>query len=154
MKKINLSFMTFSFTILTLTSFVPSLALANMSDAVGRWKTIDDATGKAKSIVEIVSENGEIKGRVAELINPSEPNPVCKKCEGEKKNAPIQGLEIIWGLKPTGEGKWGNGRIMDPQNGKIYSCHLKLTDGGKKLEVRGYLGFSFAGRTQVWHRAD
>jgi uncharacterized protein (DUF2147 family) len=139
---------------LTLIVSLVSISSIALADVVGRWKTIDDATGKAKSIVEITRQGEEVKGRVAELINPSEPNPVCKNCEGDKKNAPIEGLEIMWALKPAGANEWANGRILDPQNGKVYSCFIKMIDGGKKLEVRGYLGFRFAGRTQIWHRAD
>lgn len=119
----------------------------------GKWKTIDDETGEPKSIVEIFQEGDEVKGRIVELINPPEPDPKCKDCPGDKKDKPIQGLEIIWGMKETDKGKeWTGGKILDPKKGKVYGCRLRLLDEGKKLEVRGFMGFSLLGRSQTWMR--
>lgn len=120
---------------------------------LGQWKTIDDETGKPKSIVEI-SQDGEIfKGHIKELINPAEPNPVCSKCTGDKKDKPTTGLEIIWDIKETKKGQeWGDGKILDPKNGKTYNCRLRLQDKGEKLEVRGFVGLSLFGRSQIWLR--
>jgi uncharacterized protein (DUF2147 family) len=120
------------------------------AQVTGKWKTIDDKTGDAKSIVEIYEQNGKIYGKVVEILNPARKNSKCDKCDGADKGKPIEGLVIIKGLKKDGE-KYTDGDILDPQKGKLYSCTIKL-DGKDKLDVRGYMGISMLGRTQVWHR--
>jgi uncharacterized protein (DUF2147 family) len=118
----------------------------------GTWKTLDDKTGQAKSIVVITEENGELTGKVTQVLQSDQgPNPVCKECDGERKNQPVTGMTILWGLKKDGE-EWDGGKILDPKNGKIYGCKMHLTDNGQKLEVRGFIGFSLLGRSQVWER--
>lgn len=116
----------------------------------GKWKTIDDKTGDAKSVVEIYEQNGKIYGKVVEILNPAKKNAKCDKCDGADKGKPIEGLIIIKGLTKDGD-KYTNGDILDPNKGKLYSCTIKL-DGKDKLDVRGYMGISMLGRTQVWHR--
>lgn len=128
-------------------------AQAESMSAEGNWRTIDDATGEAKSIVRIWNDGGELKGDIVELLNPSEPNPVCSECKGGRRNQPLEGLNILWGLQQDGD-EWVDGKIVDPQNGKEYSAQLKVTEGGSQLEVRGYLGFALIGRTQTWERLD
>jgi uncharacterized protein (DUF2147 family) len=118
---------------------------------VGLWKTIDDNTGKEKSLVRISEAAGVVSGRVEKLLHPSKPNPVCEKCRDDRHGKPIVGLSIIEGLKEHGE-VWEGGKILDPENGKIYTVRLKPIDGGKQLEVRGYLGPFF--RTQTWSRVE
>lgn len=120
------------------------------AQVTGKWKTIDDKTGDAKSIVEIYEQNGKIYGKVVEILNPARKNSKCDKCDGADKGKPIEGLIIIKGLKKDGD-KYTDGDILDPQKGKLYSCTIKL-DGKDKLDVRGYMGISMLGRTQVWHR--
>ena len=128
-------------------------AAAQAASPVGMWKTIDDETGKPKSIVRIWVAKGKLYGKITKLINPTEPNPKCDKCPSWAKDKPVVGLLIIWDLKKEeGEEWWDGGSIMDPKNGKIYRCKMRLTDGGKKLEVRGYIGFSLLGRSQTWHK--
>jgi uncharacterized protein (DUF2147 family) len=130
-------------------------ALADDATPVGKWKTIDDATGKPKSIVAIWEEGGKLYGKVDKLLDPKpdDPNPVCKKCDGELKDRPILGLRILWDLHKDGE-KWSGGKIMDPDNGKTYRCNITLTEGGKKLLVRGFIGMALLGRTQTWLREE
>jgi uncharacterized protein (DUF2147 family) len=118
---------------------------------VGLWKTIDDNTGKEKSLVRISEAAGVVSGRVEKLLHPSKPNPVCEKCRDDRHGKPIVGLSIIEGLKEHGE-VWDGGKILDPDNGKIYTVRLKPIDGGKQLEVRGYIGPFF--RTQTWTRVE
>ena len=120
------------------------------ADAVGRWKTIDDETGQAKSIVEISkAANGTYTGRIVELLRPSKPNPVCDKCKDDRKNKPITGMEIIRGMKKDGDA-WSGGSILKPDEGKIYKSKMQLIEGGKKLEVSGCV--SFFCKSQVWVR--
>lgn len=127
-------------------------ALAATSSPVGRWQTIDDATGKPKSIVEITDNGDELQGKVIKLLNPSKPNPTCDKCEGERKDQPIEGMTILWGIKQDGD-SWGGGKIIDPEKGKVYGAKLTPQADGSKLQVRGYMGISALGRTQEWVKA-
>lgn len=124
--------------------------------AVGRWKTIDDETKEAKSIVVITEVDGKLVGTIEKLFRKEgeDQNPKCEKCSGDKKDQPIIGMQILQGLKKDkgSETKWSGGEILDPKNGKTYSCKLEVVDGGKKLDVRGFVGFSLIGRTQTWVR--
>jgi uncharacterized protein (DUF2147 family) len=120
---------------------------------VGLWKTVDDATGKVKSVVSIWAENNKLYGRVQKLVDPDpkNPNPTCEDCSGDQKGKRVVGLRILWDLRKDGEG-WSGGSILDPESGKIYKCLLSVEDGGRKLKVRGYIGLSLLGRTQYWVR--
>jgi len=120
---------------------------------VGRWRTIDDASGKPASIVVIREENGKITGTIEKVYDsyPRESNPKCNACQGELKDKPIVGLKILWNLTRQGDG-WTGGMIFDPDSGKTYNCSLTLQDGGNKIKVRGFIGVSLFGRTQYWFR--
>ncbi len=127
---------------------------AESDSPVGKWKTFDDKTGRAKSIVRIREENGELTGKVLEVLeSPAGPHPVCRPCEGERKDQPVEGMTILWGAKKNGDA-WDGGEILDPQNGRIYHVSLTLLDNGQKLEVHGYIGISAIGRSQIWQRQD
>jgi uncharacterized protein (DUF2147 family) len=129
-------------------------ALADNASPVGKWKTIDDTTHETKSIVEITENGGLLEGKVLQVLKSEHgPHPVCVKCDGERKNKPIEGMTIMWGLKKDGD-EWSGGQILDPAKGKIYKVNLKLVDGGRKLDVHGYIGFSLMGRSQEWVRAE
>lgn len=133
-----------------MTALLLATQAAMAATAAGTWKTIDDETKQAKSLVEISeAPNGELTGKVIKLFN--NPDAVCDKCDGALKGKPIVGLTIMTGLKKDGD-DWENGKILDPKSGKVYSAKAKLIEGGKKLEVRGFLGISLLGRTQVWER--
>ena len=119
---------------------------------IGKWKTIDDETGDAKSIVEVYSKSGKIYAKVVEILDLEHKNSVCKKCSGEDKNKSILGLTIIKGLSKDGS-EYNSGEILDPKNGKLYKCALSL-ESKDKLKIRGYIGFSLLGRTQYWHRVN
>ncbi|XQA75060.1 DUF2147 domain-containing protein [Xanthomonas sacchari] len=130
------------------------LAHAADTSPVGRWQTIDDETGKPKSIVQIEqAANGTLSGKVVEILQSNHgPNPMCDKCDGERKGKPIKGMTILWGLKPDGTAVWDGGSVLDPAKGKTYKAKVTLTDGGKKLQMRGYIGIEALGRTQTWIR--
>ncbi len=140
-KRITLSLVALAATLLLL------MPTAFAQSPVGTWRTIDDETGKPKSHVEIYEQNGKLYGKITKLLNPSEPNPTCKKCSGAKKGKPIEGLVIIEGLKKDGD-EWEDGTILDPSKGKTYDCKLWLE--GDKLKVRGYVALFY--RTQTWQR--
>ncbi len=124
---------------------------------LGRWKTIDDETGKPKSVVLLYAEAGKLFGRIESLfVEPgAEPHPKCDKCDGDRKNQPVIGMVILWDLTQDKSGNaWGGGHILDPKNGKTYRCYVEPVDAGKKLKVRGYLGLALLGRTQHWLRQE
>lgn len=125
----------------------------DMNTPVGTWKTIDDVTQKPRSLVEIKEANGKLVGQIVELIRDpgEEPDPVCDKCIGALHNKKIKGMVIIWGMGKDGD-EWNGGRILDPKTGKIYKAKMLPSNGGKDLDVRGYIGFSMLGRSQTWHR--
>ncbi|MET0582894.1 MAG: DUF2147 domain-containing protein [Pseudoxanthomonas sp.] len=134
---------------------LPLLALsmsAMAADATGRWKTIDDKTGKVKSIVEISkAANGTFSGKVVEIVHSDKgPNPVCDKCGGANKNKPIKGMTILWNLKADGANEWSGGTILDPANGKTYKSKAELQAGGNELDVSGCIAFIC--RAQTWVR--
>ena len=129
------------------------LAAFAQNTPVGKWRTIDDKTGKPKSIVEIYeTTSGTLAAKVLEVLQSDKgPHPLCDACKGDRHNKPVEGMVIAWGLKHEGD-TWDDGRILDPHNGKEYSAKMTPIEGGQKLEVRGYMGFSLLGRTQVWIR--
>jgi uncharacterized protein (DUF2147 family) len=122
---------------------------------VGLWKTIDDQNGKERALIRITENNDEYQGRIEKIFpKPGDvPNPRCEKCDGRRRNQPILGLTIIWGLKKQGD-EYGGGEILDPETGKIYRVKMTPQDGGKTLDVRGFIGFSLIGRTQTWIREE
>ncbi|WP_045728305.1 MULTISPECIES: DUF2147 domain-containing protein [unclassified Xanthomonas] len=141
--------------ILTLVlSIALSVAHAADTSPVGRWQTIDDTTGKPKSIVQITqTADGTLSGKVSEILQSDRgPNPMCNACEGERKDQPIKGMTILWGLKPDGTAVWDGGSILDPVKGKIYKAKITLSKDGKQLQMRGYIGIEVLGRTQTWIR--
>ncbi len=137
-----------------LLNFLSLAALAADSPA-GLWRTIDDKSGKEKSLVRIAEVNGEWRGTIEKLFRePGEdPNPTCEKCPGDKKNKPVIGMTILTGLKKDKD-QWSGGDILDPQNGKIYRCKIWLEDKGRELHVRGFIGVALLGRTQIWIREN
>jgi uncharacterized protein (DUF2147 family) len=127
-------------------------ALAADLTPVGTWTTIDDATGKPKSIVQITESDGKLEGKVLQVLQSDQgPHPLCRECDGARKDQPVEGMVILWGVARDGE-VWDGGHILDPHNGKTYKVKLTLADEGRKLDVHGYIGFSLLGRSQVWQR--
>ena len=129
-------------------------ALADAGTPAGLWRTIDDKTGKERSLIRIVESNGVYQGTVEKIITrlpDDDPDHLCRKCEGARKDKPIIGMTILWDLRKEGD-HWSGGEILDPKNGKIYRARMKLVDSGRKLEVRGFIGISLLGRSQTWLR--
>ena len=135
-------------TAMTASMLMSTVAMAAPDGPAGHtWKTIDDETGEAKSHVKIVEVNNRLYGTVVKLLQ--DPRAICENCEGDKKDKPIQGMVVLWGLKKTGD-EWSGGKILDPKKGKVYRAKMWVEDG--KLQVRGYIGPFF--RTQTWHLVD
>jgi|TARA_R110000868_G_scaffold72169_7_gene210662 uncharacterized protein (DUF2147 family) len=130
--------------------FMTTVIFAQSQGVTGKWKTIDDQTGEAKSIIEIYEQGGKIYGKVIEILNPARRKGLCQNCAGEDRNKPILGLVVLKGLSKDGD-EYDGGKILDPQTGKVYKCLIALEEKDK-LKVRGYIGFSLIGRTQYWTR--
>lgn len=133
--------------------FTSAAAWAQNNSAVGLWRTVDDETGKPKALVRITEENGALQGRIEKLFREQneDQNPKCVACSDSRKNQPIIGMTIVSGLKKDGN-EYTGGEILDPAKGKVYKSKATLREGGKQLEVRGYIGAPMFGRSQVWHR--
>lgn len=127
-------------------------AFAQMTP-VGLWRQIDDETGKVQSEIRIIETNGVISGNIEMLTDPKDAVALCDKCADDRKDKPVKGLEIIRGLKKT-EGKdlWEGGTILQPSTGKIFKATMTPIEGGKKLQLRGYIAFFY--KTQTWIRVQ
>ena len=99
---------------------------------------------------------GVFTGRIEKLLAAdTKPDAKCDKCEDDRKDKPIVGMEIVRGVKKgDSEGLWDGGTILDSVEGKVYKVRMQPADGGKKLEVRGYIGMPMLGRTQTWTRVE
>ena len=119
---------------------------------IGRWITVDDNTGKEKSVVKLYKKDGVMYGRI-EMLFPEEgreDDPICTECEGDLKNKPVVGLLIIRGMKWNGS-EWEGGTIVDPENGVKYKAKIWIDpNNSNRLKVRGYYGVFY--RTQTWVR--
>ena len=131
----------------------------NALTPVGYWKTIDDTTGKPRGIVQLwTMPDKTLVGKIIKIYpRPGHsPNEACHACQGDKHNQPIVGMVFMEQLKQDQDNsnKWTDGKILDPQNGKTYHCNLLVTEQGKTLRVRGYIGLPLFGRSQEWHKLN
>jgi uncharacterized protein (DUF2147 family) len=132
---------------ITLLLFIISM---NAQSITGKWKTIDDATGKEKSVVEIFKKGDKYYGKIISIVNPAKRDKICEVCTDSRKGKPVLGMEIIKDLVQDDD-EFEDGTILDPENGKIYDCKIWLEDKNT-LNVRGYIAFFF--RTQEWIRVE
>ena len=124
---------------------------AHAQDPTGLWRTIDDKTGKIRGTVRLYLEDGEVFGKIDSTVDPKEAAGVCGLCPGDRKNKAIIGLVILRHMKKTNS-DWTGGDILDPDTGSVYRCKFKIIENGTKMTLRGYLGVSLLGRSQVWMR--
>lgn len=143
--------MTRTLAALALGAWFSTAAMAQMTP-VGLWQTIDDKDGTVKSEIRIVETAGVVSGKVEKILDPkAKPDEKCVECRDERKDQPILGMEILRGLKKSdGQDMWEGGNILDPKNGKVYRAAVTPIEGGKKLQMRGYIGPFY--RTQIWNR--
>jgi len=120
---------------------------------VGLWQTVSDVDGKPEGYIRLRLVGDELRGVIERGMPTDDPNDLCTKCPGERRNQRMIGLTIITGLHWQGD-HWGGGEVLDPKTGRIYRCRLRAVDSGRKLELRGYFGISLLGRTQTWLRAE
>ena len=130
-------------------SFIFSISLS-AQNIIGKWKTIDDATGKEKSVVEIFKRGDKYYGKIVSIVNPAKRDKTCIKCTDSRKDKPVMGMEIIKDLQQDDD-EYEDGTILDPENGKTYKCNVSM-EGEEKLKLRGYIGFAALGRNQIWNR--
>ncbi len=139
-------------TLFLIGSIVPIASpAAELASPIGLWKTVDDATGRAGALVRIYEKDGKLFGRIEKLFKTQAETPVCTACKDQRKNQPIIGLIIIRDIAREGDG-YGGGDILDPDSGSVYRCKMHLEQQGARLIVRGFIGFSFIGRSQTWQR--
>ena len=140
-------------TLATLLALSSLSALAQMTP-VGLWQTISDADGKATSEVRVIDTAGVVSAVVEKALTQNG-EPLCDKCTDDRKGKPKVGMQIIRDAKKAdGKDVWEGGNILDPNNGTVYKLRLTPIEGGKKLEVRGYVGTPLLGRTQTWVRVQ
>lgn len=132
--------------LLVLLALQTNIMAAAGDDALGRWVTVDDKTGKQKSVMNLYKQGDKLFGKIEKLM-PGAAFTECNKCKGADKGKPLVGLVLLKNMKFDGE-NWSGGTIMDPKNGKVYKS--KLWAEGDKLKVRGYITFLY--RTQTWNR--
>lgn len=132
-------------------SFLLCCQLGLAQDILGVWKTVDDEDNVEKSHIKLYEEGGKLYGTVIKLLEGATTSH-CNECEGELKGAPIEGMTLLYGLVKDGKA-YDDGSILDPASGKVYSCKVELEDENT-LRVRGYIGYSWLGRTQYWYRVQ
>lgn len=147
---------------MTLSNKIIGLSLLCFSNLIlaaspaGLWKSIDDKTGKPRSLIRISEADGVYSGVVEKGLLAGEsdaPEKICDKCTDNRKGKPLLGMVIMQGMKAKGD-IYEDGTILDPDNGKVYKCKMKLDETGNKLEVRGFIGVSLFGRSQTWEREN
>lgn len=134
-------------------SLVAAMASAQTTP-VGLWKTIDDDGKTEKSLVRITESGGVLTGTIEKVFDPAKQDAKCEKCADDRKDKPVLGLTILRNVKQDAGDKehWTGGEILDPNSGKTYKARLTPIEGGKKMEMRGYIAFFY--RTQVWQRVE
>jgi uncharacterized protein (DUF2147 family) len=134
---------------------------ADPGQAVGYWKSISDKKGEEGKVTAVwklsLDSKGQLQGVIV-WVPPENGKPAAEKYVSKKaeyNGLPVKGTPWMKGLKKSGDG-WTGGTIVDigDENADVYGCEVKVTDGGKKLAMRGYLGIALLGRTQIWLAAD
>lgn len=122
---------------------------ADAASPVGFWKN-DDAT------FQIFESEGRLGGKIIEIKEPRTPEGKDKtdihNPDPSKRERPIIGLVFMSGFNRKSDTRWEDGTIYDPKSGNTYTCSMEL-DGPEKIKVRGFIGISLIGRTQIWTRA-
>lgn len=130
-----------------------SSCLVSSQSIFGKWKTIDDRTGKPKALISIYEKDGLMYGHVVDILEEGKENFLCHKCDGDKKDKPVIGMTIIEGLKENEDGEWKGSTLFDPQQAMTFRCKIWLNpENSNELKVRGYLAFIY--RTQTWIRVE
>ena len=136
-----------------LTLVLLTITIASNSQTIfGNWHSTNEDTGEIDSVIEVYEKDGKAFAKIIDIKDVKRKNAVCDLCEDENKNKPILGLNILTGLTKD-DNEWSGGTILDPRNGKVYKCYIKLVEPNK-LKIRGYIGVSLFGKTAYWERAE
>ena len=126
---------------------------ANAQSVFGKWKTIDDRTGKPKGLIEIYEKDGKMYGKILDILEEGKEDFVCVKCDGDMKGKPVIGMHIIKEGEKHHNGEWKGKYLFDPEQAMTFRFKIWLNpDNSNELKVRGYLAFIY--RTQTWVRAE
>ena len=129
---------------------LPGIIIADTSAVAGRWLT-QEGDGWIRIALVGDSIEGSIAG--APPGSPSKRDFDDRNPDPALRNRPLDGLAIMTGFEYAGDGRWKNGTVYDPNNGKTYKCSITLIDDNT-LKLRGYIGISLFGRTATWTRDD
>ena len=124
------------------------------SSPLGLWRSVDDRSGASRALVRIFEREGVLYGQVEKIFDPKEAVANCEKCTDDRRGKPVQGLDIIRGLRPDGTGAWAGGEILDPETGDVYRLTMKISYDGSKLVLRGSIMRGLLGRSQTWLRVE
>lgn len=143
-------------TIVAVALAAASLVALAQSTPAGLWRTIDDDGKTEKSLVRITAADGVFSGKVEKISDPAKAGERCEQCKDALKDQPVVGMTIITGVRQDADDAtlYNGGEIVDPANGKTYKVRMRPIDGGRKLDVRGYIGVPLLGRTQTWVRVE
>lgn len=131
--------------------FIAFVIPTQAQEVIGKWKNTNEE-GKVNSIIKIYKKGDKFYGKVDHIVNKEDRDRICTKCEGELKNAPIEGMVLMQGLRKEGD-EYVGGTIVDPKTGTEYRCKIWLDeDNPDLLKVRGYISFFY--KTKTWHRAE
>lgn len=138
---------------LLLVTLLLVVTIGNSQSIFGKWKTIDDRTGNPKAIISIYEEDGKMYGKVLQIVEEGKENSLCTKCDGNQKDKPVVGMQIIDAAEHKGEGIYKGDTLFDPEQAMTFRCKIWLNpDNSDELKVRGYLAFIY--RTQTWVRVE
>ena len=132
---------------------VAGLHAAVPQSPIGLWRTFDDKTGKPGGLLRIYEQQGSYFARIESSSEPGDATRRCTACVDERRNKPFVGLVIMRNMK-LNDGEYEGGDILDPRSGSIYGCKFRLEQGGSRLVIRGFIGFSIFGRSQTWAREE
>lgn len=138
-------------TIYLLPVFSTPLSNNNPDAILGNWKT-----GEGTAIVQIFKQGSSYFGKIVWLKEPNNPTTGKPRIDANnsdpsKRNTPLLGLVNLRNFSFHKNNQWKDGKIYDPKSGDDYSCKITMKDPNT-IEVRGYMGISLLGRTDVWKR--
>ncbi len=125
---------------------------AAQDSPVGTWEARSKKNKDHKSYIRIYEVEGKLKGDIVDIFPEEKKQDLCVNCKGDEHNKPLLGMTILSGFEAQGANTWGGGKIVDPENGKVYNAFLTVTDSGHHLDVRGYIGAKMFGATDTWYR--
>lgn len=134
---------------------VPAFAAGAPDSPAGLWRVLDEKTGRLDALVRIYPAGNKLEGKLENIFPAAgeDQNPVCTKCDGERRDQSKRGMVFMWGFTRH-DNEYTGGSILDPNTGSVYRAKLRLSDEGGKLILHGYIGIPLFGRSQTWLRAE